>query len=55
MDKEKWETLAKKIKSLDISEFELGVIAGLSSKYDFSEFLRSSSDKKKDQYAQKTA
>ncbi|MGL5257010.1 MAG: hypothetical protein ACRC76_08220 [Proteocatella sp.] len=39
MDKEKWEVLAQKVKSLDISDFELGVLAGLSSKYDFCEFI----------------
>ena len=38
MTKEQWEELARKVKAAKITKFELGVLAGLSSKYDFSEF-----------------
>ena len=38
MTKEQWEELARKVKAVKITKFELGVLAGLSSKYDFSEF-----------------
>ena len=40
MNKNKWEELAKQIKGTEITTFELGVIAGLSSKYDFSEYVK---------------
>ena len=36
MTKEQWEELARKVKAVKITKFELGVLAGLSSKYDFS-------------------
>lgn len=38
MDKKKWEELVKKVKEVDVTPFELGVVAGLSSKYDFREY-----------------
>ena len=38
MTKEQWEEIARKVKAVKITKFELGVLAGLSSKYDFSEF-----------------
>ena len=37
MTKEQWTELARKVKATKITAFELGVLAGLSSKYDFRE------------------
>ena len=38
MTKEQWMELARKVKATKVTDFELGVLAGLSSKYDFREF-----------------
>ena len=38
MTKEQWTELARKVKETKVTDFELGVLAGLSSKYDFREF-----------------
>ena len=35
MTKEQWTELARKVKATKVTDFELGVLAGLSSKYDF--------------------
>ena len=55
MTKEAWTELARKVKATKITAFELGVLAGLSSKYDFREIAAKQENAARDEDEKKPA
>lgn len=55
MTKEQWTELAHKVKATKITAFELGVLAGLSSKYDFREIAAKQENAARDEDEKKPA